>query len=131
MTMEFTSELFWKLLKFGAVGASGLVLDFGLTYLGKEKLGISKYLANAIGFCTAASTNFLFNRWWTFSDTNPDITSQFTRFFLIALVGLAINTAIIWFAHQKKGMNFFVAKILAVGVVVIWNFVMNVTFTFN
>ena len=131
MIMELIPEFVLKFLKFGVVGASGLILDFGITYIGKDKLGIPKYLASAIGFCTAASSNFLLNRWWTFSDNNPEVAAQFTRFFLIAIVGLAIHTAIVWFAHQKKGINFFVAKAVGVGVVVGWNFAMNFWWTFG
>jgi len=130
MSAEIT-EIFLKILKFGMVGASGLVIDFGLTWLLKEKSGIHKYVANAAGFCSAATSNFFLNRLWTFGSTASEVTDQFTRFFLIALAGLLLNTIIIWIAHQKKGMNFFAAKGLAVVLVMIWNFTMNFLFNFR
>ena len=125
------SEFIFKFIRFGLVGGSGVVIDFGLTYLTKEKFGFQKYGANAIGFCCAATSNFMLNRWWTFSDPNPDVASQFAKFIFIALTGLSINTLIIWFAHQRKGLNFFMAKALAIIIVMCWNFTMNFFFTFN
>ena len=82
---EFFSKAFlFKFLKFGVVGFSGVFVDFGITYLGKEKLSIPKYLANAIGFITAATTNYYLNRIWTFKSTNPEIMVEFGEFFLIS-----------------------------------------------
>jgi len=65
--------LFLKILKFGVVGISGIAVDFGITYLLKEKLGIQKYVSNSIGFISAASSNYYLNRIWTFKSQNPEI----------------------------------------------------------
>lgn len=128
---EAVTDFIFKFIRFGLVGVSGVGIDFGLTYFTKEKLGLQKYLANAIGFCSAATSNFILNRWWTFSEANPDVNSQFIKFFLIALAGLSINTGILWYAHQKKGLNFFLAKAIAIMMVMFWNFLMNFFFTFS
>lgn len=126
-----SQSFFLKFLKFGAVGFSGVFVDFGITYLTKEKLGIPKYIANAIGFTTAASTNYILNRVWTFKSTNPEVMVEFTEFFAISMIGLAINTFILWMLVSKFRMNFYVAKIFAIGVVTIWNFLANAFITFN
>ena len=57
--------LILKFGKFGIVGASGAVIDFGLTALCKGILGIPELLANAIGFTIAATSNYFLNRTWT------------------------------------------------------------------
>lgn len=119
-----------KFLKFAAVGASGVIVDFSITYFAKEKLGIQKYVANALGFSIAATTNFFLNRNWTFENHDPQITEQFIKFFLIAVVGLGLNTIMIWFAHQRKGYNFYLAKGIAIALVMFWNFIANFLFTF-
>ena len=51
-----------KFLKFGVVGLSGLVIDFALTFLFRNILKINQYVANAIGFAVAASSNYIINR---------------------------------------------------------------------
>ena len=55
-----------QFIKFCVVGASGMAVDFGITFLGKEKLRLNKYVANSLGFISAASTNYVLNRLWTF-----------------------------------------------------------------
>ncbi len=95
-----------KFLKFGVVGFSGLFIDFGLTYLFKEVLHVQKYVSNAIGFMMAASSNYFLNRIWTFESTNPNIALEYTEFIVISLIGLIINTAILYLLVSRLKMNF-------------------------
>ena len=63
--------MIFKFLKFGIVGLSGLIVDFSITILLKEKLKIHRYISNSAGFTIAASSNYLLNRIWTFESNNP------------------------------------------------------------
>lgn len=126
----FSKTIFLKILKFGVVGFSGMIIDFSVTYLFKEKVKIHKYIANALGFTTAAIWNYIFNRIWTFESHNPHIGSEFFRFFMVSLVGLGINTLILWLLVSKIKLNFYVSKLFAIGVVLIWNFSINWLITF-
>ncbi len=76
MSELFTKAFLLKFLKFGVVGFSGLFVDFGFTYLCKEVFKIQKYIANAIGFTIAASSNYFLNRIWTFQSTNHEIAVE-------------------------------------------------------
>ncbi len=125
------SAFIHKFIKFGVVGLSGVIVDFGFTYIGKEWLKIPKYAANAIGFTIAASSNYLFNRWWTFHSKNPEIAVEYSKFIGIALLGLGINTLILWYLVSKKNRNFYISKLFAIGAVTLWNFCMNLLFTFS
>jgi len=131
MDQFFSKAFLFKFLKFGLVGFTGVFVDFGITWLTKEKLHIQKYVANAIGFISAASTNYFLNRIWTFHSTNPKIMVEYTEFFMISLIGLGINTLVLWLLVSKFKMNFYVAKLFAIAVVTIWNFLANAYFTFN
>ena len=131
MDSFFSTAFLLKFLKFGLVGFSGVFVDFGITYLTKEKLHIPKYIANAIGFTTAASTNYYLNRVWTFESTNPRIALEYSEFLIISLIGLGINTLILWLLVSKFRMNFYLAKVFAIAVVTIWNFLANAYITFN
>ena len=123
-------DLLTKFFKFGLVGASGVVVDFGITYLLKEKVKMHQYLANAIGFTSAASTNYLLNRIYTINSHNPQILSEYGRFLAVSLVGLGINTLVIWFLVSKWKWNFYYAKVIAIGAATIWNFFANLLVTF-
>lgn len=120
----------FKFIKFCIVGFTGIFVDFGVTYFFKEIVKIQKYVANAIGFTTAATTNYFFNRLWTFHSHNPNIASEFSRFFVIALIGLGINSLIIYILNGKFKWNFYLAKLVATIIVTLWNFLINAYFTF-
>ncbi|MBL7138542.1 MAG: GtrA family protein [Bacteroidales bacterium] len=126
----FSTSFLLKFVKFGIVGFSGVIVDFSITFVCKEYLRIQKYIANAIGFTIAATTNYLLNRVWTFESHNPNIMLEFTRFFVIALIGLGINSAIVWAMSGKLRVNFYLSKVVATIVVTTWNFLINAYYTF-
>ena len=124
-------EIFFKFLKFGVVGLSGTVVDFFITWLCKEKFKWNKFLANSLGFTVAATSNYILNRIWTFQSTNPQVTREYLSFIFVSIIGLGLNNAIIYILHEKGKMNFYLAKVFAIGVVMIWNFFANYIFTFQ
>jgi putative flippase GtrA len=130
MELLTSHPLLIKFLKFAVVGAMGLVIDFGVTYLCKEKLRFNKYIANATGFFISGANNFLLNRSWTFANNDPHIWEQYAKFVSFALIGLLINSTIIWFLHGQQKRNFYFSKAVATAVVMAWNFTSNILFTF-
>jgi len=131
MNNILTKAYFFKFIKFGIVGFSGLFIDFGVTYIAKEHLKIPKYISNAIGFLLAATSNYVLNRVWTFQSKNPEVMVEFTEFFLISIIGLGLNTLLLWILVSKFKVNFYLAKVFAIGLVTIWNFLANAFITFN
>lgn len=119
-----------KFLKFCLVGFSGMLVDFGFTWLCKEKFKWNKYVSNSIGFVLAATNNYIWNRWWTFQSDNANIPIEYGKFFVISVIGLGLNNLVIYLLHEKLKLNFYLAKLIAIGVVTVWNFTMNYRFTF-
>jgi putative flippase GtrA len=122
---------FVKFIKYGIVGFSGMLVDFGITYICKEWLKINKYIANSLGFTVAATSNYILNRVWTFGSTSSHIAREYSFFFGIAIIGLLLNNFIIFILNEKFKLNFYFAKLLAIGVVTVWNFLANYFITFN
>lgn len=125
------NTLILKFIKFCAVGASGLAIDFGFTYLFKDKWHYNKYIANSIGFVLAASSNYVLNRYWTFNSQNANIGLEYLDFIFVSIIGLGINNLALWFIHSKSGFPFYGSKIGAIGVATFWNFAANYLYTFN
>ena len=130
LKIELTRELLLKFLKFGAVGFSGVFVNFSITYICKEWLKLNKYLSNIFGFVFAATTNYILNRLWTFQSSNPQIGTEYAKYFVIALIGLGIDTTTVWLLHGKLKWNFYLSKVFAVGASMLWNFFGNLLFTF-
>ena len=129
--MAISDLVLLKFIKFCAVGFSGMILDFGATWIFKEKVKVNKYISNSIGFIFAATSNYMLNRYWTFHSGNKQIATEYLLFMLISIAGLGINNFVIFLLHDKLKLNFYLAKVFAVGVVTMWNFGMNFLFTFR
>jgi putative flippase GtrA len=123
--------LLWKFLKFCIVGSSGMIVDFGTTWLLKEKVRVNKYIANSSGFILAATSNYLLNRFWTFHSENTKVATEYISFVLISVVGLGINNFVLYLLTEKVKLNFYLSKLFATVVVTLWNFSMNYLITFN
>jgi len=125
------SLLITKFLKFCVVGSSGMIIDFGITWLLKERVKINKYIANSTGFILAATSNYILNRFWTFASKDIHIAQQYGLFVIIAVIGLGINNFIIYILHSRLKYNFYLSKLFAIVIVTIWNFLLNLLVTFR
>lgn len=129
--MTIDKFLIYKFLKFAVVGFSGVFVDFGITFLCKEKIKLNKYVSNAIGFVCAATSNYILNRIWTFQSTNEDVATEYGSFMIVSAIGLGINSLTLYILTDKLKWNFYFSKIFAIGVATLWNFFANLMFTFR
>src|ERR1017187_1373747 len=106
MIFGISDDLIDKILKFGVVGMSGFIIDFGLTYLMKEKAKWHKYFSSGLAFSTAATSYYFLNRVWTFHSQNKEILVEYTKFITVSVVGLLISLAILWVMHGWKEKHF-------------------------
>ncbi len=120
-----------RFFKFGAVGVSGMVVDFSVTWLCKEKLLLNKYISNSAGFCCAVVNNFFLNRYWTFEKPGHPFVTQFVTFILVSLAGLLINNLLLYLLTKYIKTNFYLIKLAVTGLVFFWNYFINFLFTFN
>ena len=123
--------IFIRFIRFGIVGCSGMIVDFGMTWLCKEKLRWNKYLSNSLGFVLAATNNYIWNRLWTFESESEAVVREYLSFVVIATIGLALNNLIVYLLHERLHLHFYLSKLIAVGCVTLWNFSMNYVFTFR
>jgi putative flippase GtrA len=120
-----------KLARFGVVGTIGVGVDFGITWICKEKLSFNKFIANTCGFTLAVVNNYILNRLWTFQSTNRDWQPEFARFVLFALIGLLLNNVLLWIFNERLHTRFYLAKAAAIACVFVWNFFSNFLFNFH
>jgi putative flippase GtrA len=137
-----------RFFKFIIVGVIGAIVDFGIMNLVSKLFSMSLALAGAISFICAIVSNFLWNRYWTYSDSRSRrITTQLIMFFIVNFAGLAIRIPILHFLEpplqnlfkhlpynipltpEFLGKNFTLA--VAVCVVMLWNFFVNRYWTYN
>ena len=120
-----------KFVKFGIVGFSGLAIDFFITWLFKEKIGLNKYISNGLGFLFAVVNNYFLNKYFTFQNNDPHLTTQFFSFLLIAFIGFLLNTSLLYLLQKNTKINFYVCKLIVTVLVFFWNFSINSIYTIN
>lgn len=120
-----------RLLKFGIVGISGMVIDFLITWLLKEKCKVNKYIANSAGFCAAVINNFILNNTWTFDTPDDGTAGRFVKFIIVSAGGLILSNITLYFLIKYVKANFYLLKLLLIGIIFFWNYFLNVIFTFS
>lgn len=83
-----------QLAKFCAVGAVGYLLNLGV-YDVLLHAGLHYLLAATCSFFVAVTSNYVWNRIWTFRDRRAGVAAQGVRFFLVALVSLGANLGVL------------------------------------
>ncbi|MBD3881267.1 glycosyltransferase [Phormidium tenue FACHB-886] len=122
-----------RFIRFGLVGLSGVFVDMAVFYLLSDPstlawgLTRSKIIASEI----AIVNNFLWNDRWTFGDIsqrqrgNRQRLRRFIKFNVICLAGLILNVLLLNALFNGLGINRYLANLIAIAAVTIWNFWLN------
>ena len=110
-------------------------IDFAILNLLMWKTGIYQgkwiILLNIISFSIAVSNSYLWNKYWTFKAKGPAAAPlQISRFLIVTLIGVGINSGIVFgltsfispFFGLSKELWANLAKAAATGISLIWNF---------
>ena len=127
-----------RFIKFSIVGAVGAIIDFALLNLLRGYLGWPLFWANTASVSAAILSNFTWNRLWTFPESRTrKKRKQLPQFVLINLVGLLINNLIVvgldavLVPYIGEPWSYNLAKAVAIGVVLFWNFGANRLWTYR
>ena len=122
-----------RFLKFGIVGFSGVFVDMAILYLLSDAstlhwgLTRSKIISSEV----AVINNFLWNDLWTFSDISSHQKGwhkrikRFLKFNFICLFGMGLNLIILNLLYNYAHINQYIANLIAIAIVTIWNFWFN------
>ncbi len=115
---QHTARLFPQLVKFGAVGGLGLVVNFivfnGLMVTVFAGVHHGPIYATVIATLLAIVTNWLGNRFWAFSGQRQSNTvREGVEFFLVSLAGMGIPLFCLWISHYVLGYDSLLADNIA------------------
>jgi putative flippase GtrA len=127
-----------RFVKFAMVGAVGMVVDLTVLNVLHRGVGLPLLVANTISFTMAVVSNFTWNRLWTFPESRErPLVPQLGQFALVNVVGLAINNLVLWLVYSvvknfiPDPLDYNLAKIVAIGVVLFWNYGVNRLWTYR
>ena len=119
-----------QLLKFGIVGGSGYLINLGVFAFLSGNLGVYHAIAAVGAFCVAVTSNFLWNRHWTFGPGDGPANFQAARFFAVSLAALGLNLAVLEVLVSSGHIGELTAQAIAVAVAMPFNFLGNKLWTF-
>lgn len=126
-------SLLTQIAKFGLVGVLATVIDFLVMILLHELLGIDAVVSAGISFTVSLVFNYLASMRYVFK-RRDDLSRahEMAIFLLLSLIGLALNELIMYVGQLvleshgipfQEGLMYVAIKVLATGIVMIWNFV--------
>jgi len=113
------------------VGFSGVFVNMGVLYVLRESLNLELTRSLIIAAEFAIISNFFWNDLWTFGDISkrqPGNRQRFKRllkFNTICLMGLILNVLLVNLMFNVFGMNEYLANLIAILAVTLWNFWIN------
>lgn len=102
-----------QLVRFGAVGASGYVVNLAVFAACVHLLGIDYRLSAVIAWAVSVLNNFVLNRHWTFDARQDHPVLQAVRFFTVSLIAFGF-TYVVLVALVDAGMMKVLAQAIAI-----------------
>lgn len=123
-----------QLFRYTLVGGTAFVVDFALLYVLTSLVGINYLISASVSFMVGLCVNYLISVLWVFQKDEAYINNKWVEFLacaFIGVVGLGLNTLLIWLFTDKVGLNYLISKIIAAAIVYQWNFFARKIFLYN
>ena len=120
-----------RFIRFGVVGFSGVFVDLGIFYVLRTLLGLGLTRSAIFSSEVAIINNFLWNDLWTFGDISSrqkgwrKRIKRLLKFNVVCLSGLVLNVLLVNLLFNVLGINEYIAKLMAIAAVTLWNFWFN------
>jgi putative flippase GtrA len=112
-----------QLIRFGAVGATGYVVNLAVFAFCVHVLGIDYRVSAVIAWIVSVLNNFWLNRHWTFRARQAHPVRQGIRFFAVSLVTFGFSYLVLIGLVEGAGMTKVLAQAIAVAAGTPLNFV--------
>lgn len=127
--MKWSSEHIIVAARYVVAGGIAAGAHFICLIVLVELFTVNPTVASAVGFCVAIVVNYNLQYRWTFRTTGPH-AATFTKYLLVTLTMLGVNTAFFWTGNVLLGWNYILVQILTILMVLPGNYIVNRNYTF-
>ena len=117
------NRLLKQIIKFGVVGLTAFLIDYSLLYIFTEYFGIYYLYSSIISFTVSLIYNYILSIKWVFDVTKKQTAKEITIFVILSIMGLGINQLVMYVMVKWLKIYYMITKIVATGIVMVWNFV--------
>ena len=120
-------------LQFYIVGASGVLVNLGILYILTDIAGFWYVASQIIAISISITTNFFFNRYWTFGGHVQDQRNSvmYVKFIIISAIGMAIQLGITVSLVEGSGFYHMYGAGIGIAIASGINYVLNRRVTFG
>ena len=120
-------------LQFYIVGASGVLVNLGILYILTDIAGFWYVASQIIAISASITTNFFFNRYWTFGSHVEDKKNyvMYIKFLIISAIGMAIQLGITVTLVESSAFYHMYGAGIGIAVASGINYVLNRRVTFG
>jgi putative flippase GtrA len=112
MVLKNKHTLLLQLTRFGLVGILAAAVHFSMVVLLVEAKYLGPLLANGVAFCVAFQVSYWGHRLWTFSNTQRDHATAFSRLLLVSMLAFIANEALFYLLMKQGGLPYPLALLL-------------------
>lgn len=94
-----------EVLHFGAVGGSGVVVNFAVFNLLLHGLAWRAMVATAVASLVAMGTNYLGFRFFAYRDREARTHQQIVLFFVFSAIGVAMESGLFYVGYHGLGLH--------------------------
>ena len=117
------NKLLMQIIKFVIVGGIATIIDYIIFFILHELLKVPTLPSNITSFTISVIYNYIASVKWVFDVKKDDPKKQFVIFLILSIIGLLINTAIIYVTIDILKWYSLICKVIATGIVMVFNFI--------
>ncbi len=132
ITLKFLRQypLLKKIVKFGITGGIAAVIDLGGLQIMVRSLSVPEEAAVVLSSLVSVIFVFIFNKFFTFRDGSTGYARQITKFALVYGFAIVLNGVVSNF-FLWLGFHYLLAKVFAIGIGAVINFILSHVFVFT
>ena len=128
--MNFLSEDLFRFIKFALVGVLNTLINWIIFFI-LNSAGVYYLLANVISYSISTLNSYLWNSKWVFKYKGDNKKETTFKFILLNVLGLILNTGILFILVDKLGLNKMIGLIITTAIVMIINYLINKLWVFR
>ncbi|MBN1700107.1 MAG: GtrA family protein [Spirochaetales bacterium] len=127
----YTSVVFKQFITYIPLAGLATLVDWGSFYLFTRILRFDPYISVIVSYTLGGLTNYTLNKIFNFRDKVKTIGYQMAVYAVIMAISYGLTLLFMFLLIKVLFINELVARMMTTAVVLIYNFIMHRSFTFN